>query len=212
MMVAISMFFFLYVLQTCRQTTWRKFMTLCSSSSAAASRSCRGSCTMSSTSRVNWARSNCAVRPTLPVWTSWCGLWLKSRVRSQFIQTGNNLSFEVVPATFLSLFFHQELRTFAPNYQRSCSPRRPVKSSSLTCPSSFAAYRWQFIHLPHSLGTALLKEPQKGEWERNFMFMCATKMWGWTENWEHRVFTVNLFSLLFRPEFIWLVLQPPCIF
>lgn len=38
-------------------------------------------------------------------------------------------------------FLHQALRTFAPNYQRSCSRRRPVKSSSLTCHSSSAAYR-----------------------------------------------------------------------
>lgn len=38
-------------------------------------------------------------------------------------------------------FLHQALRTFAPNYLRSCSRRRPVKSSSLTCHSSSAAYR-----------------------------------------------------------------------
>lgn len=41
-----------------------------------------------------------------------------------------------------SLFsFLQGLRTFARSCRRSCSPRHPVKSSSLTCPSSSAAYR-----------------------------------------------------------------------
>lgn len=37
--------------------------------------------------------------------------------------------------------FLQGLRTFAPSCRRSCSPRHPAKSSSLTCPSSSAAYR-----------------------------------------------------------------------
>lgn len=37
--------------------------------------------------------------------------------------------------------FKQGLRTFAQSCRRSCSPRHPVKSSSLTCPCSSAAYR-----------------------------------------------------------------------
>lgn len=41
--------------------------------------------------------------------------------------------------------FIQELRTFAQSCRRSCSPRHPVKSSSLTCPSSSAAYRWHSV-------------------------------------------------------------------
>lgn len=42
---------------------------------------------------------------------------------------------------FLWLVF-QELRIYALNYQRSFSPKHPVKWSSLTCRCSSAAYRW----------------------------------------------------------------------
>lgn len=41
--------------------------------------------------------------------------------------------------------FIQGLRTFARSCRRSCSLRHPAKSSSLTCPSSSAAYRCQSI-------------------------------------------------------------------
>lgn len=53
---------------------------------------------------------------------------------------GSDPSLEVISEKVL-FFSPQELRTFAPNCPRSCSPRRRVKSSSLTCPSSFAVYR-----------------------------------------------------------------------
>lgn len=67
----------------------------------------------------------------------WRAGWEISSFRQEVIRLRSQLQLFCL----LSLFFHQELRTFAPNYRRSCSPRRPVKSSSLTCPSSFAAYR-----------------------------------------------------------------------
>ena len=43
----------------------------------------------------------------------------------------------------LPTVYFQELRTCAPNCQKSCSPKRIVKSSLLTCPYLSVAYRYQ---------------------------------------------------------------------
>lgn len=51
---------------------------------------------------------------------------------------------DMCDAARLNLFvgcFLQVRRTSAPNCLRNCNPRRPVRWSSLTCPSSSAAYR-----------------------------------------------------------------------
>lgn len=55
--------------------------------------------------------------------------------------------------------FIQGLRTFARSCRRSCSPRHPVKSSSLTCPSSSAAYRCRSLLWCSTGSFPLFSEP-----------------------------------------------------
>lgn len=99
--------------------------------------------------------------------TSWSGPSLRSRVRARLLvdpcaclekqqvthffgmnwtrveekKIGSFIWIEHKPTVVHAFCFDQELRTYVPSCQRNCSPRRPVKSSSLTCPCSSAVYR-----------------------------------------------------------------------
>lgn len=54
---------------------------------------------------------------------------------------GREFELNTKPTVVHVFCFDQELRTCVPSCQRNCSPRRPVKLSSLTFPCSSAVYR-----------------------------------------------------------------------
>lgn len=68
------------VSQSCRRTTWRRFTTLCWSSSAAVSRSCSGCSMTRGGCQGNRAPSSFVAKPMPPAWTSWCGPSKMSKV------------------------------------------------------------------------------------------------------------------------------------
>lgn len=71
--------YFMLTTQMCRRASWKRFMSSCWSSSAAANQSSRGF-SMRSGCQGNPALSSSVVMPTQPVWTSWCGLSKMSKV------------------------------------------------------------------------------------------------------------------------------------
>lgn len=140
-------------------------MTSSWNNSAAVSRSCSGYSMTLAGCPGNRAPSSFVAKPTLPAWTSWCGPLKTSKVIDWEQCVG------MVCTSHVSLFHTdvcfslQELRICAPNCQRSSSPKPPVKSSSLTCPCSSAAFRYN--HRPGKVHPHQMIKKKDGIDDRN---------------------------------------------